>query len=255
MGFLHEGHLALFRHARANNDVAVASIFVNPTQFGPNEDLSRYPRDTDGDLAKASACGIDFVWMPEVADMYRPGATTRVRVDGLTRHLCGASRPGHFEGVATIVAKLFNVVQPTAAYFGEKDYQQLAVIRQMALDLDFDVAVVGLPTIREADGLAMSSRNKFLSETDRTDALLLSRALQQARVSWAGGEGTAESVRAALQATLCQSGGVRVDYAELCDPTSLEPLLDEQVAGSAAAVALVAAYVGSTRLIDNMRLD
>ncbi len=250
MGYLHEGHLTLFRRARAENDVAVVSIFVNPTQFGPGEDLERYPRDPEGDLEKCRSCGVDVVWMPGVEDMYRPDATTTVRVGGLTQHLCGAHRPVHFEGVATVVTKLFHVVGPTRAYFGEKDFQQLAVVRRLVRDLDLDIDIVGVPTVREEDGLAMSSRNRFLSAEERARALGIHAALQAARASWRGGAPSADAVRSAMLDAVARVG--TVDYAEICDPDSLAALVGD---AGGPAVALVAVRVGETRLIDNLRLD
>src|SRR5512138_1975972 len=188
MGALHEGHLALLRDARARCDVLILTIFVNPTQFGPNEDLSRYPRDEAGDLAKARTCGIDLAFCPEPAAMYAPGAQTFIEVRELQQPLCGASRPGHFAGVATVVAKLFHITQPHLAVFGEKDYQQLAIIRRMVRDLDFGIEVAGVPIVREADGLALSSRNAYLSADERRAALSLSKGLAAAEAKLQAGE-------------------------------------------------------------------
>ena len=187
MGFLHAGHLALMQHARTLADRVVVSIFVNPTQFGPNEDLSRYPRDPEGDASKAGSVGVDLIFSPEPATMYPTGFQTYVEVRELERGLCGDRRPGHFVGVATVVLKLFNLVQPHVALFGDKDYQQLQVLRRMVADLDVPVEVVGLPIVREADGLAMSSRNAYLGPEERQHALALSRGLAAARARWAAG--------------------------------------------------------------------
>src|SRR5215510_6409178 len=186
MGYLHEGHLSLLRAARARADVVILTIFVNPTQFGPSEDLAKYPRDEAGDLAKARAAGVDLAFCPEAAAMYRPGSQTFVEVRDLQQLLCGASRPGHFAGVATVVTKLFHITQPHLAVFGEKDYQQLAIIRRMVRDLDFAIEIAGVPIVREADGLAMSSRNAYLSSGQRRSALSLSAGLAAAERAFAG---------------------------------------------------------------------
>jgi pantoate--beta-alanine ligase len=254
MGFLHAGHVSLLEEGRRRADRLVLSIFVNPTQFGPGEDLARYPRDLDGDLAKAAAAGTDAVFLPDNAAMYPSGYQTFVRVRELEQWLCGASRPDHFTGVATVVCKLFNIVRPHVALFGEKDYQQLAVIRRMVADLDMPVAVVGLPIVREPDGLAMSSRNKYLSGDERQRATALSRALLAARASFDAGERRAaalvESARAVLLASLAGAGS-RVDYVELRDADTLAAVGDRL---DRPAVLAVAAFVGATRLIDNLRL-
>ena len=252
MGFLHAGHLALMQHARTLADRVVVSIFVNPTQFGPNEDLSRYPRDPEGDASKAGSVGVDLIFSPEPATMYPTGFQTYVEVRELERGLCGDRRPGHFVGVATVVCKLFHLVQPDVAVFGEKDYQQLQVIRRMVKDLDLPVEVASLPTVREADGLAMSSRNSYLSPTERQTALALSRVLQAARRAVAEGATDGAMVRAAAQAELEATPGVRVDYVELRDAESLETVAGEM---PGRAVLAVAAFVGKTRLIDNVVLE
>jgi len=252
MGFLHEGHLSLMRQARKENDIVVVSIFVNPTQFGPNEDLDRYPRDPEGDLAKCKSVGVDFVWMPNTASMYAADHSTTVQVRDLTEHLCGASRPGHFDGVTTIVSKLFHRVRPDRAYFGQKDYQQLAVIRRMVRDLDMPVEIVGLPIVRDADGLALSSRNKYLSPAHRQDALLLSKALERSQTLWQQGERDAQKLIQELRQTIEAGEHTRVDYIELVDADTLRPLTD---APSEHPVAALAVFVGETRLIDNARLD
>lgn len=252
MGFLHEGHLSLMRHARRENDLVVVSIFVNPTQFGPNEDLDRYPRDPAGDLAKCKDAGVDIVWMPTTDSMYASDHSTTVQVRELTEHLCGASRPGHFDGVTTIVNKLFNRVRPNRAYFGQKDYQQLAVIRRMVRDLDMPVDVIGLPIVRDADGLALSSRNKYLGTEHRQDALLLSKALDGAKARWHQGERDAGALIQGMRDTIGTGQHTRVDYIELVDADTLRSLRSTP---SEHPVAALAVYVGETRLIDNARLD
>ena len=256
MGFLHEGHLSLLREARRRADaggrrgISVASIFVNPTQFGPKEDLSRYPRDLQGDLEKCAAAGIDRVLAPaDPAQVFLPGHETWVTVERVSQGLCGASRPTHFRGVATVVAKLFNLTLPHVALFGEKDYQQLAVIRAMVRDLSFGIEVVGMPIVREPDGLALSSRNAYLSAEERVQALALSRALFAARDAAGRGERDAEALRARAREAIA-AAGARVDYVELVHPESLAPVV-RAVPGS---VMLVAAYLGKTRLIDNVKL-
>jgi len=249
MGFLHEGHQALLREGRGKADVLVMSLFVNPTQFGPNEDLSRYPRDMQGDLAKAAAEGTNVVFAPSAEHMYPPGAQTYIDVEKMSQGLCGDRRPGHFKGVATVVAKLFNIVRPHVAIFGEKDYQQLAVIRRMVADLDMGIEIVGFPTVREPDGLAKSSRNTYLSAPERVRALALSKGLSAAVALRRAGETNAVTLRAAAYTQL--SGQVdRLEYLEVRDAATLA--LVEQA--TAPAVILVAAHVGRTRLIDNMRL-
>ena len=247
MGFLHEGHLSLMAASRERADVTAVSIFVNPTQFGPTEDLARYPRDLEGDLEKCRAAQVDAVFAPEVGAMYPSGHRTFVEVTGLQDRLCGAHRPGHFRGVATVVTQLFALARPHLAVFGEKDWQQLQVIRRLASDLHLGVDVVGMPIVREVDGLAMSSRNAYLTPPERTRALALSRGLQAARSRWASGERGSEALRDAVRAEL-RAGEVREDYVELVTPDSLEDL---HRADRADARLLVAGVVGRTRLIDN----
>jgi pantoate--beta-alanine ligase len=259
MGALHEGHLALLRAARAKADVLILTIFVNPTQFGPNEDLAKYPRDEAGDLAKARACGpemepgglrptggIDLAFCPDASAMYPPAAQTFVEVRELQQPLCGARRPGHFAGVATIVAKLFHLTQPHVAVFGEKDYQQLAIIRRMVRDLDFGIEIASVPIVREPDGLAMSSRNAYLSADQRRDALALSRGLAAAEAAAKAGERDAKALVAIARAPL-DAAQLRIDYVELRDATELTDL----VTLDRPAVLAIAAFVGATRLIDN----
>ena len=250
MGALHEGHLSLVRHARAGDDTVVASIFVNPTQFGPGEDYARYPRDPDRDLALLRDLGTDVVFMPPVEEMYPEGFDTYVEVEKLTRVLEGAHRPGHFRGVATVVTKLFNIVQPHRAYFGQKDAQQLVVIRRLTRDLGLPVEVVGLPTVREPDGLAMSSRNAYLSPEERRAAPVLHRSLEAAEEMWRAGVRDASVVRQRMNEVLAAEPLARVDYVSVADAETLEEL---ETAGRPALVSL-AVQIGGTRLIDNVTL-
>jgi pantoate--beta-alanine ligase len=247
MGFLHRGHLSLMEACRGRTDLTAVSIFVNPTQFGPNEDLARYPRDLEGDLKKCRETGVDAVFAPESGAMYPAGHRTVVEVTRLQDGLCGARRPGHFRGVATVVTQLFALARPHLAVFGEKDWQQLQIIRRLAVDLHLGVEVVGMPIVREADGLAMSSRNAYLSPVERTRALALSRGLGAARARWAAGERQADVLREAVRAEL-RAAEVREDYVELVTPDTLEPLARAERAD---ARLLVAGFVGTTRLIDN----
>jgi pantoate--beta-alanine ligase len=249
MGFFHEGHLSLMRRARAENDVVVVSLFVNPAQFGPNEDFDAYPRDEQRDAALARNEGVDLLFAPPVEEVYPAGFATHVDVELLSDDLCGAHRPGHFRGVTTVVAKLFNMVQPDVAYFGQKDAQQAIVIRRMARDLDFPVDVVVCPTVREPDGLAMSSRNVYLSTEERERALGLSRALRAAEGAVAAGTRDAAAVLAAARAEL-DARGVEPEYLELRSAEDLLPV--ESVNGS--TLLAVAARVGRARLIDNTLL-
>jgi pantoate--beta-alanine ligase len=249
MGYLHRGHMSLIEEAHKRADVVAVSIFVNPTQFGPHEDLARYPRDLPGDLEKSAAAGAVVAFVPEPAMMYPPGAQTFVQVRELEKGLCGDRRPGHFVGVATIVLKLFNIVRPHLAVFGEKDFQQLAVIRQMVADLDVPVEIVGQPTVREPDGLAMSSRNAYLSPDDRRRALSLSQGLAAAKSLRGTGEARTTALVAAAR-EIVQPRVDSLDYLEIRDVDTLAPLtiVDRP------AIILVAAFVGGTRLIDNLRL-
>jgi pantoate--beta-alanine ligase len=251
MGYLHAGHLSLLDEGRRRGDVLVLSIFVNPTQFGPKEDLSRYPRDLDGDLAKAKASGVDVAFVPEAADLYPPGYQTFAEVRELQHGLCGDRRPGHFTGVATVVLKLFHLVQPQVALFGMKDYQQLQLIRRLARDLDLDIEIVGLPIVREADGLALSSRNAYLEGDERLRALALSRALQVAKNAYDAGQRKAGKLIDVARVSLHMTDGVVLDYLELRDAETLRPV-GEHV--TRPAVMAVAAFVGKTRLIDNQLL-
>lgn len=250
MGYFHEGHLCLMRRAKGLAKRVVVSLFVNPIQFGPQEDLSRYPRDFERDAALAGQEGVDVLFAPEAAAMYPEGSRTRVTVSGLTDGLCGRSRPGHFEGVTTVVAKLFHLVKPQVAVFGQKDFQQLAVIRRMTADLNWDIEIVGHPIVREADGLAMSSRNVYLSADERQAALGLSRALRHARQRVREGLTDAAGLVREVCEILTSATGVTVEYVECVDEASLLPC-----ARLAPGVVLaIAARVGTTRLIDNDNL-
>ncbi len=250
MGALHEGHLSLIRAARVACDVVAASIFVNPTQFGPNEDLARYPRDFERDLDLLAKEGVELLFAPSVEEMYPAGAVTWVTVEGLSSKLDGRSRPGHFRGVTTVVAKLFHIVEPDAAFFGEKDAAQLAIIRRMVRDLKFPVEIVGGATVRQADGLAMSSRNAYLDSAQRQQALVLHRALMRVKKLWESGERDAAKLLAAGHGEIAAEKSVRLDYFEIVDPDDLDPV--ENLARG--ALVAVAAFVGTTRLLDNILL-
>jgi pantoate--beta-alanine ligase len=252
MGYLHAGHLSLARRAHAENAIVVASIFVNPTQFGPNEDLSRYPRDLPRDFALLQAAGVDVVFTPAADQIYPPGFATYVDPGGLlAERLEAASRPGHFRGVATVVAKLFQLVQPRRAYFGQKDAQQVAVIRRLIVDLNMPVELRALPTVREADGLAMSSRNSYLGPEDRQAATMLYRALQAGKAAFAvRSAGGVRDVQRAMVETVSSEPRAVLDYADVCDPDTFAPL----EALRAPALLAIAAKVGPARLIDNFLL-
>ncbi len=253
MGALHAGHSALMERCRAESDFVVASIFVNPTQFAPGEDLDRYPRTLELDLDRCRNVGVDLVFYPSIPEIYPNGSdSTLVETPGLTRILEGAARPGHFRGVATVVLKLFNIVQPDIAYFGQKDFQQLTVIRRMTTDLLLPVEIRPHPTVREPDGLALSSRNRYLSARERSTAPILHRALTRARDAVVAGLANGDRVRQILRETLESGTGVVVDYAEVVDDRTLEPLTE--LTGRR-AIALVAARLGSTRLLDNLYLS
>jgi pantoate--beta-alanine ligase len=248
MGFLHEGHISLMRRARAENDFLVVSIFVNPTQFGRNEDFGAYPRDPESDSSKCAEVGTDALFMPEPDDIYGPNYQTYVDVENVSGPLCGASRPGHFRGVATVVLKLFNIVVPAAAYFGQKDYQQLQVIKTMVRDLDLDVQVVACATVREEDGLAMSSRNSYLSDNERRQAVCLNQALLEARRLFDDNESRANRYIEAMTQRIENEPDAKIDYINLVNPETLQDL--EEV--NHRALAVMAVRIGRTRLIDNM---
>ena len=247
MGYLHDGHLALMREGRRVSSLLVASIFVNPTQFGPSEDFARYPRDFERDCAMLETVPVDVVFAPEPASMYLPDAQTSVEVTEVTRGLCGSNRAGHFRGVTTVVAKLFNIVKPNFAVFGEKDFQQLRAIQRMVRDLNFDVEIVPVPIVRENDGLAMSSRNLYLSPAEREDALVLSLALRAAREKHRSGACCAEEIVFAATRVLRRMKSVTIEYVEAVDAETLapDPSLDRPI------LIAIAAQVGKTRLIDN----
>jgi len=251
MGALHEGHLCLIRSARRECGVVVVSLFVNPTQFGPAEDLDKYPRTFDADCAACERSGVDALFAPAPEEMYRPGAETCVVQERLAKMLEGATRPTHFQGVLTVVLKLFNIAAPHVAYFGQKDYQQTVVIRRMAADLDVPVDVSVVPTVRENDGLAMSSRNRYLAPDERRQAACICEALKQCRERFAAGERSAEKLKAVMRRRIDKEPSARLDYVEIAKPETLEP------AGTVEPgdVALVAAFIGETRLIDNAILD
>lgn len=247
MGYLHEGHASLLREGRKRGDVLVLSIFVNPIQFGKNEDLDKYPRNMERDCQIAEECGVDIVFIPSASEMYPDGFQTGVTVREISRPLCGASRPGHFDGVATVVAKLFNIVRPDVALFGNKDYQQLAVIRRMTADLNMPVEIVGMPIVREVDGLAMSSRNAYLSPAERQSALCLSRSIKRARELFAAGERSVIILTREARAVIEQESAAVIDYVEFRDGEMLHEL---EVADGSTLLAL-AVKIGQTRLIDN----
>lgn len=249
LGALHHAHQALMRAARAAADRVAVTIFVNPTQFGPNEDFERYPRDLEGDLAACEAAGVDLVFAPSVAEVYPAGEATRVRVSGLTENWCGKSRPGHFDGVATVVTKLFAASGPCAAVFGRKDYQQLQVVKRLTADLLLPVQIIEHPTQRDPDGLATSSRNRYLSAGERERALALPRALGAVGQAFDAGERSAERLSQLLASRLA-GAAIELEYAALVDSRALTPIASGELAPGQAAV-LLAARVGSTRLIDN----
>ena len=247
MGFLHDGHLSLLREGRKRADLLVLSIFVNPTQFGQGEDFSDYPRDLRRDSALAETAGVDIIFAPSVSDMYPADYATYVTVEAITEKLCGASRPGHFRGVTTVVSKLFNIVQPHSAIFGAKDFQQLVVIRRMTSDLNLPIEIIGMPIQREADGLAMSSRNHYLSMEQRRQALTLNKALAEARKMVANGERDCSAIIERLRQLISSQPDARIDYVQICSADSLS----EQESVDASSVLLLAVFVGTTRLIDN----
>jgi pantoate--beta-alanine ligase len=250
MGYLHEGHLSLVRESKKRTDVTIVSIFVNPTQFGPKEDFKKYPRDLVKDFAFLETGGVDCLFYPDAGDIYPPGYRTFVEVHGLQDRLCGKSRPGHFRGVATVVLKLFNIVSPDLAFFGAKDAQQILIIQKMAADLNLDVDVVTCPIVREPDGLALSSRNAYLSPDERKAAPVLSRSLAAAEKLIAAGERDVTKVMAAIRSVIGGEPQARIDYVEAVDPANLEPVIE--IRGD--VLIALAVFIGSTRLIDNIRV-
>lgn len=250
MGYLHDGHASLMRAGRARGDLLVTSIFVNPTQFGAGEDFTAYPRDLERDAEIAAAAGVDVIFAPRATDMYPAGYQTYVDVEKLALPLCGANRPGHFRGVTTVVGKLFNIVQPQVALFGKKDYQQLAVIRRMVADLNFPVEIVGMPIVREADGLAMSSRNTYLSPAERMSALCLNRSIRAAKEQYQAGEKNTAVLRSCVVAIVGAEPVAVIDYVELRDGATLE----EVGRANDQTLLAIAVRIGKTRLIDNCML-
>ncbi len=250
MGYLHEGHLSLVRESKKRTDITVVSIFVNPAQFGPNEDFKKYPRDLEKDSAYLEKGGVDCLFYPDAAEIYPPGYRTYVEVRGLQDRLCGKSRPGHFQGVATVVLKLFDIVGPDHAFFGAKDAQQVLIIEKMAADLDLGVEVVTCPLVREPDGLALSSRNAYLSPEERKAALVLSISLRWAERAISAGERDSAKVIAGIRAVIEAEPLARVDYVEAVDPVDLDPVAE--IRGD--VLIALAVFFGSTRLIDNIRL-
>jgi pantoate--beta-alanine ligase len=248
MGYLHEGHLGLVRQAKKHTDIVVMSIFVNPIQFGRNEDFDKYPRDLKRDEELARGAGVDVVFCPSLKEMYPEGYSTYVDVEGLTEGLCGASRPGHFRGVATVVAKLFCIVKPDIAYFGQKDAQQAFVIKKMVRDLNMDMEIKMLPTVREKDGLAMSSRSAYLSEGERKDAAILFQALKAAEALIDGGEKESRKIVKAMEETIKQKPSAKIDYIAVVDTKRLKPV--QNVSGE--VLIALAVFIGKTRLIDNI---
>ena len=247
MGFLHQGHIKLLKVGKDKGDRLIMTIFVNPTQFGPHEDYEKYPRDTEGDLNKASSAGVDVVFMPTVEEMYPDGFQSTVTVNTITQYLCGKFRPVHFAGVTIVVAKLFNITKPHLAIFGEKDYQQLIVIKQMARDLNMDIDIIGVPTVRERDGLAMSSRNKYLSPEERVSALSLKKGLDVAKAMVDKGEKDPVAIKNAVKELILTHPFTEIDYITICDP---EKLTDIKIIDRPSLLAL-AVNVGRARLIDN----
>ncbi|MEE0869668.1 MAG: pantoate--beta-alanine ligase [Ruminococcus sp.] len=251
MGYLHEGHKSLMEAARANNDKVVVSVFVNPMQFGPNEDLESYPRDFEKDSALCESVGVDLIFHPEPEEMYADGFCSYVDMNGLTTELCGKSRPIHFRGVQTVVLKLFNIVKPDTAYFGQKDAQQLAVIRRMVKDLNVDTEIVGCPIVREADGLAKSSRNTYLNPDERKAALILSRSLKLGRELIENGETDSKAVIKAITDSINTEPLAKIDYVDVVDFDTITPV---DKIGKSVLVA-IAVYIGKTRLIDNFIIE
>lgn len=248
MGYLHEGHISLVKAARKHTDVVIMSIFVNPLQFGPKEDFEKYPRDIKHDEALADAAGVDIIFCPRAAEMYPKGYATYVNVEGLSNVLCGASRAGHFMGVTTVIAKLFNIVKPDIVYFGQKDAQQVTVIKQMVKDLNMDIEIKSIPTVREFDGLAMSSRNIYLSQDQRRQALVLKRSLDKALSLIKSGERSSEKIIAQMKGLIAEMPMVKIEYVSIADTKDLKDI--SNISGE--ALIALAAFVGKTRLIDNV---
>ena len=255
MGYLHEGHESLIKKARKENDKVIVSVFVNPTQFGPNEDLESYPRNIEKDRELCESCGVDVVFNPEPVEMYKNNAFTYINVQGLTEGLCGASRPIHFRGVCTVVSKLFNITMADRAYFGEKDAQQLAVVKKMVEDLNFNIDVVGCPIIREKDGLAKSSRNTYLSKEERVAALILNKSLNLALKKLKNGEASGENVinviKGVIKGVIKEEPLAKIDYVEVVDSKTLKPV--KKIENS--ILVAIAVYIGKTRLIDNFTFN
>ena len=251
MGFFHQGHLELMRVGKKKADITVISIFVNPIQFGPNEDFEDYPRDTEGDLAKAGKLGVDLAFLPPVEEIYPDGFQTKVSVANITHFLCGASRPGHFDGVTTVVAKLFNITKPDYAIFGQKDFQQLAVIKRMVTDLNMDIEIIGVPTYREPDGLAMSSRNSYLNTEERNSALCLKKSLDLADKMVSQSEKNIQTILEAVRDLILSHPYTEIDYIHLCDPVTMVDV--DKLKGE--CLLALAVRVGKTRLIDNCLLE
>lgn len=251
MGYLHEGHISLVKKSKASCDFTVASVFINPTQFGANEDCNSYPMDIEGDRGKLEAAGVDVLFLPPGNEIYPEGYKTYVNVEEITDRLCGKSRAGHFRGVATVVLKLFNIVRPQVAFFGEKDWQQLAVIRTMTRDLDLDVVIEGLPTVREPDGLARSSRNAYLSPEERKSALCLSQSLEMAQTLVQQGESSAAKILDKIRGVIEKQKHATIDYIAVCDPQSF--VEQREIKGK--VLLALAVWVGKARLIDNCLLE
>ncbi len=251
MGYLHDGHLSLMKRARKENDIVIASVFVNPTQFGPNEDYESYPRDLDKDSELAASVGVDYVFSPEVNDMYTEGYNSYVEVLGITNKLCGASRPGHFKGVTTVVTKLFNITMPTRAYFGQKDIQQVYVIKQMVRDLNMSIDIIPCPIVREYDGLAMSSRNSYLSDEERQEALVLNKSLMWAKKEIENGERSAERIILEMKSMINQKPHAKIDYVEILDVDTFKDM--KELHGQ--ILIALAVKIGETRLIDNVVME
>lgn len=251
MGYLHEGHESLIKKAKKENDKVIVSVFVNPTQFGPNEDLESYPRNIEKDRELCESCGVDVVFNPEPVEMYKNNASTYINVEGLTEGLCGASRPIHFRGVCTVVSKLFNITMADRAYFGEKDAQQLAVVKKMVEDLNFNIDVVGCPIIREKDGLAKSSRNTYLSKEERVAALILNKSLNLALKKLKNGESSGENVINVIKGVIKEEPLAKIDYVEVVDSKTLKPV--KKIENS--ILVAIAVYIGKTRLIDNFTFN